>query len=65
MEDSSKDNSRVETSEIPVAMEENAAVKGAEGYDLSLKNPAENFPNLWPIRERTMTGKRCAYWLEN
>ena len=31
MEDLSKDNSHVETSEIPAATEENAAVKGAEG----------------------------------
>ena len=68
MEDSKKDNSRVspsEACEIPATADENTAVKGAEGYEPSLKNPTEGFPNLRPIRERTMTEKGYAYWLEN
>jgi len=68
MKDSRKDSSRIspsEACEMPAAMEKNAAVKGAEGYEQSLKNPAEDFPNVRPIRERTMTDKGYAYWLEN
>ena len=66
MEDVSKDNSRGETYEIPTMMDENAADKGAEGYDdISLDNLAENLPSLRPIRERKMADKGYAYWLEN
>ena len=60
MENSRRDNSHVSPSEackIRASMDDNTAVKGAEGYKLSLKSPTESIPKFRPIKERKMADK--------